>query len=46
MSEVIFNQFQRACLAQCKLPSAEYSVVPFLLAGMTNKEIAVANRNY
>ncbi len=39
-SEVIFHQFERACLAQSKLPSAEYSIVPHLLAGLTDKEIA------
>jgi DNA-binding NarL/FixJ family response regulator len=40
-SEVIFHQFERACVAQSKLPSAEYSVVPHLLVGLTDKEIAV-----
>ena len=39
-SEVTLGQFERACLAQSKLPSAEYSVVPHILAGLTDKEIA------
>ncbi|MGA7796132.1 MAG: hypothetical protein WCA19_24120 [Candidatus Acidiferrales bacterium] len=38
--ELIFGQFERACLTQAKLPTAEYSVVPHLLAGLTDKEIA------
>jgi DNA-binding NarL/FixJ family response regulator len=39
-AEIIFRQFESACLTQCKIPTAEYSVVPHLLAGLTNKEIA------
>lgn len=39
-AEITLRQFESACLTQCKIPTAEYSVVPHLLVGLSDKEIA------